>query len=254
MRRLLLVLPALLASAASGRDYEISNYVASFQLNQKSADADVTLDIAYRVISGGKSDGFKYVGQNEPSAVHGTDDRGAKIPVSVRREYEVKWPFSPVGPGEKRVIIRFRLPNVLSGSRSEGNRLSADWAGAFKVPVRRGVYEIVFPPGVSPETRESNFVRSRTGNQDILTWEQKPLRDKALSIQFAPGIADRVLAASESRTQPEAFFVAALALGFLRFIAWQRQGSQRGGSDLGGVGGCGGGGCGGGGCGGGCGG
>ncbi|MGC9971502.1 MAG: hypothetical protein ABSE56_13035 [Bryobacteraceae bacterium] len=254
MRRVLLVLPAFcLTFPCHAQDYEISRYFASFRLIPGSADVDVQLDITYDILAGQKSDGFKYTGDYEPVNARGTDDRGGSIPVVVehRREYMVYWTFPPVGLAQKGVSIQFRLRDVLSGTRSGGNLLSADWVGVFKIPVRRAVYEVVFPPGIVPPVPEG-FSRSQVGGCEVFTLIQKPLTQRKLSLRFTPGLVD---AARNRHPDPEWFLVfvifgviVALVLGL------QLAASTRG--ESGGLsgGGCGGGGCGGGGCGGGCGG
>jgi hypothetical protein len=176
MRALVWLLAAGLAQAAVPQACEISNYVARFELSEGSASADVTLDITYHVLSGEKSEGFKYVGDYEPANVRVVDETGASIAWSVqsRREYQISWTFPPVGSGYKRAIVRFRLPGVLKGSREEGNEIDAEWAGVFKMPVRRAVYEVVFPPGVSPKVKAPKFSRTRAGSQEVLSWERTP--------------------------------------------------------------------------------
>lgn len=247
------LLAAAFAPLAPAEECEVASYIARFELSEGSASADVTLDITYHVLSGEKSEGFKYVGDYEPANVRVMDEKGTPIPSGVhsRREYQIWWKFPPVGPGRKRVIVQFRLPGVLEGTRTEGNRVEADWAGVFGIPVRRAVYEVVFPPGVSPAVKDAKFRRTRAGSQEVWSWEQAPLERERLSVRFTPGFTDVVeepMSGGSLLAPLGALGLAVVLIGFV--IKYSGRGTGGGSAD----GGCGGGGCGGGGCGGGCGG
>ena len=266
MRPLAMALVACwLAAPAAAQEtrYEISYYDVTLTLSDGSADAEVELDVTYDVLEGVKSDGFKYVGLFQPVDVRAVDERGAPLRVGVEREreYLLRWVFPPVRGGSQRVIVRFRLRDVLSGTRAGGNELSAPWIGVFRVPVRRAAYTVIFPPGFRPELRgrgAAKFTRRRVGSQESLVLLQEPLTQRDLLLRFTPGLVDHSQPAMEGppETWPVMTVFGVAMVGLLAAVARRRyRGAGTGWSDGGcGGGGCGGGGCGGGGCGGGCGG
>jgi hypothetical protein len=297
MRRIRLLIPVLLAVFVLGpmrlpaEVYDIASYRACIQLLAMSADADVTLDITYNVTSGPKSGGFKYVGMYSPINAWGIDETGASIRVDTKKdaEYQVYWSFPAIQSGVKRVIIHFRLQDVLVGDGSS-NTLNSKWIGIFKVPVRHAVYEIDFPPGFLPEypsEMSDRFTRGRSGDRETLTFTQDPLADTGLSLRFSPGLvgapaqlqtnsdgisypvspegADEPVQARANSDNDSGFgglilIIFLIAAGAILFGIINRAGTGSNGKDSSGdsswsgfVGGCGGGGggCGGGGCGGG---
>ena len=258
--------------AATAR-YDIERYIATLELHEGSADADVALDITYDIFDGEKSDGFKYVGTYEPVNLRGVDDEGRPMAVSLRRyrENQVYWSFPPVHSGRKSVMIQFTLRDVLRGTK-ESNVLSAPWIGVFKVPVREAEYHVVFPSRMTPTIQSMTPAHAQSTVLDgkaALVVAQSPLTQPALSIRFAPG-----LVANSSKTASEVMnsasnawndwwpFLALFGIGGLLIWGIVNSAKYRSGSGSGagwwgggcGGGGCGGGGCGGGGCGGGCGG
>jgi hypothetical protein len=265
-------LSAVFCAVAAAADYEISDYTATFTLIQGSPDVRVELDITYHILAGTKADGFKYVGDFEPFGLQGTDGRGNSIPVGIKRlrENQVYWIFPEAGPGYQRVVVTFGLRSALEGKRSSGNTLDMPWVGVFRVPVRRAVYKVVFPPGLTLQVSGARgFSRFTAGGSQVLSYEQEPLTAQTLDLSFTPGIADGVSHWARSNASLT-FWIPLLALSsglvamIVVVIKKRREGytwgdiftsSGQGGASGGWAGGgCGGGGCGGGGCGGGCGG
>src|SRR4029078_12168314 len=144
---LLLALAATERSTADTEDYSIDNYELTVQSMQARTSVRVTMDITYRIRSGTKSTGFKYIGNYEVEQLSGQDGDGRGITTSVehQRETRLNWSFAAAGPGLKRIILSFTIPNDLTHGSSNENRFEAEWAGVFKVPVNKAIYRFVFP-------------------------------------------------------------------------------------------------------------
>ena len=145
-----LLLAIVLANSTGGaqetEDYSIDNYEMTVESSERSSSVRVTLDITYAIRSGKKSTGFKYIGKADVTQLAGRDSEGKAIRTSVeyQRETRLNWSFPAAGPGKKRVIISFNLTDAITNA-ADSNEFKAEWAGFFKVPVKRAVYRFVFP-------------------------------------------------------------------------------------------------------------
>jgi hypothetical protein len=194
----------LLLAAEPGRaqeresSYVISNYELTFELMDGRSDAHVTMDITYRIDSGSKSDGFKFIGNFEPRDLSGTEIGGPAMRMSVehQRETRIVWQFTPTGRGEKRIRIDFSIADAVAGPRAQ-NTLRADWAGVFRVPIERARYRLVLPSDWTGErivTTPTSFSRDTTRGRPTIDVEQAPLTETSFAATFSPGVIDRPLA------------------------------------------------------------
>jgi len=250
MRKALLVLLSFLTFGVSAQAddpaYEINSYEARFVLLENSSDVLVTLDLTYHILDGVKSDGFKYVGSLEPVDAEATDGDGKALSIEIlhHRENQVHWSFDPTGPGLKRVIVRFRLKNALTGNRDSGNTLNVPWAGVFKVPVHNAVYMVVLPPGMTPTRIEApNFEQSEDGGRIRLRWAQDSLSTTAFSVQLTPGTVDAPIVDTPSSFPWVPITLIGLFVAFIVFVVTQAgKATGTGGTKETSGGGCGGGG------------
>lgn len=185
----LFLITAISDAALENRyDYHISNYKARFELLKNSPDVLVTLDITYQIGNQPKSDGFKFVGNNKIVGLRCTDGSGENLRTETLslRETKIVWHFSPVKNGIQRVFVNFRIRDLLAHRRQK-RILNADWVGVFRVPVRKAVYEVIFPvkyqPGqlvVKPGSWTKNFHDGRYQIRMI----QTPLTQKKLYVEY----------------------------------------------------------------------
>jgi hypothetical protein len=191
---LLLALSAAVGSAAETEDYTIDRYELTVQCLAGSTSVRVTMDITYRIRSGTKSTGFKYVGNYEVEQLSGQDGESHVIKTSVdhQRETRVSWSFPAAGPGLKRVILTFTIPNAITNGARNENRFEADWAGVFKVPVSSAVYRFVFPDNAARTvvTTPSQYAIGEKNNCRIIEMAQTPFHNATFEITFWPRIAD----------------------------------------------------------------
>ena len=182
------------AGSADTEDYSIDNYELTVESRSGSSDALVTMDITYRIRSGSKSTGFKYIGNFAAEGLSGRDFDGKAIRTWIehQRETKINWSFPPAGPGTKRVILTFTVTRAITNDSRDSNQFQAEWAGMFKVPVKRAVYRFVFPDKsdrtvvCSPAdymTRERNNCRSIEVTQD-------PFKNATFEVTFWPRIVD----------------------------------------------------------------
>jgi len=87
---LLLALAAAQRSAADTEDYSIDNYELTVQSMQARTSVRVTMDITYRIRSGTKSTGFKFIGDYEVEQLSGQDGEGRVITTSVEHQRETR--------------------------------------------------------------------------------------------------------------------------------------------------------------------
>lgn len=281
--RIMVALAALALCARSAEaaqdtsDYVISDYELTIELQPGSTAVRATMDLAYQIRSGTKSEGFKYIGNLEPIELTGTEIDGRPMRMSVERQREtlIRWRFTPLsGPGIKRVRVSFTIAGALTGTIDE-SVFRAGWAGVFKVPVRRAVYRLVLPPRWEEDgitSQPSRFTRTTYSGRDAIEVAQRPLRDSAFVVTLRPAIAAatpmaaapvaRIPAArsrSSNSVAPVVFFFLMVVVGlFVAAVLRAKRGVGRG-SSVSSSSSCAGGAscsssCGGGGCGGGCGG
>jgi hypothetical protein len=191
---LLLSLTAAVRSAAETDDYSIHNYELTVQSQAGSTSVRVTMDITYRIRSGTKSTGFKYVGKYDVEELSGQDGEGRVIKTSVdhQRETRVNWSFASAGPGLKRVILTFTIPNAITNGTGNENRFEAEWAGVFKVPVSSAVYRFVFPDNAARTVvcTPSQYSIGERDNCRIIQMAQTPFHNATFEITFWPRIVD----------------------------------------------------------------
>ena len=82
---LLLLTSAVSLRAAETEDYDISHYVLSFDTREGAADVRVEMEITYRIRSGTKSTGFKFIGSSNATNLTGRDEDGTPIRAWVGR-------------------------------------------------------------------------------------------------------------------------------------------------------------------------
>ena len=270
---LLLLFPASLLRAAETQDYDISHYTVSFDTREGSADVRVEMEITYRIRSGTKSTGFKFIGSHSAVNLTGRGADGTPLHAWVDRagETRLNWSFDPAGPGEKKIVLTFDIPGALTGSR-DSNTLNISWAGLFRIPVRDAVYRLILPDDSERAISAGTGALIRVeGGRRIVEIRQDRIERQTFRVTFAPGLADnqrRSTQPSSQRGNSERrifLMMLVIILGILVFfvilalLASKRAGGKKGSesglfSSCAGASSCGGGGCGGGGCGGGCGG
>ena len=191
---LLLALSAAVGSAAETEDYSIHNYELTVQSQTESTSVRVTMDITYLIRSGVKSTGFKYIGNYEVEQLSGQDGEGRVIKTWVdhQRETRVNWSFPASGPGLKRVVLTFTIPNAITNGARNENRFEADWAGVFKVPVSSAVYRFVFPDNAvrTVTCTPSQYAIAERNNCRIIEMAQTPFHNATFEMTFWPRIVD----------------------------------------------------------------
>jgi hypothetical protein len=219
----LLALSVTVWSAAETEDYSIDNYELTVQSHAESTSVRVTMDITYRIRSGVKSTGFKYVGNYDVEQLSGQDGEGRAIKTSVdhQRETRVNWSFPAAGPGLKRVILTFTIPHAITNGTGNENRFEADWAGVFKVPVNKSVYRFVFPDNAARTvvcTPSQYAIKERNSCRSI-EMTQAPFHNATFEITFWPRIADGgTTLASLGRSTSKAG--SWLSRNFGNFVSW----------------------------------
>ena len=191
---LMLALTAAPRSSADTEDYSIENYELTVVSMQARASVRVTMDITYRIRSGTKSTGFKYIGNYDVEQLSGQDGEGRTLTTSVehQRETRVNWSFAAAGPGLKRVILNFTIPDAITNGSSNENRFEAEWAGVFKVPVNKAVYRFVFPDNAERHvscTPAEYTIRERNSCRSI-EMTQAPFHNATFEMTFWPRIVD----------------------------------------------------------------
>jgi hypothetical protein len=182
------------ASSAETDDYSIDNYELTVESQAASSTVLVTMDITYRIRSGRKSTGFKYIGNYEVEELSGTDADGKAIKTSIehQRETRINWSFAPAGPGTKRIILTFKVPNAVTNGSRDSNRFEAEWAGVFKVPVRQSVYRFVFPDNVHRNVvcTPADYTARERNNRRSIEMTQAPFKNATFEMTFWPRIVD----------------------------------------------------------------
>jgi hypothetical protein len=167
--------------------YVIENYNATFEIADNNCDVNVNLEIKYRIESGKKSDGFKYVGNGDIENLQCIDDSGNKLKIEMvmQREKKLMWYFEPVSEGYKKISVGFKLKNfiILQGNL---HTLTCDWVGVFQVPVEKSMFIVKFPDGIKPsiiDVNPKNFENNidKSGQINIV---QSPLISKGLRIEY----------------------------------------------------------------------
>ncbi|HEU4391880.1 MAG TPA: hypothetical protein VFV34_29105, partial [Blastocatellia bacterium] len=218
----LLALAAGTVVAQETNDYTIDNYELTIESFSGRSDVRVTMDITYQINSGKKSTGFKYIGPYEAQQLNGSDDAGNSIRtwVSQERETKLNWSFAAAGPGKKRVVIRFNIPNLIHDGSNDGNALAAEWAGIFKVRVRRCVYRFIFPDATERAVRSNLAIGSnilKNGKREIEVTQQ-PLSLTMFKLDFSPRIARGSPASSTATQQPTSDTVGGMTSGIISGI------------------------------------
>ena len=190
---LFLTISAAVVKAQETNDYTIDNYELTIQSFAGRSDAAVTMDITYLINSGRKSTGFKYIGPYAAQQLSGADDTGNPMRtwVSQERETKLNWSFASTGPGRKRIIISFTIPGFISDGPRDGNTLVADWAGVFKVRVRRAAYRFIFPDDIERTIATNMTIDSNVVDRGKRRIEaiQQPLSKTLFKVDFSPRIA-----------------------------------------------------------------
>src|SRR5512141_1451920 len=117
----------------------ISPYQATFEVEPRAHhryDVRVTLELTYRVLDAPKSEGFKFVGELPVTDISVTDEQGHPLRwrKDAMRETRIRWSFPPVSNGDMKVVVRFRIPDALSGD-ARASYFSAPWLKNFRIRV-----------------------------------------------------------------------------------------------------------------------
>jgi hypothetical protein len=195
-------------AAQETEDYSIDDYELTFESSNGSSSLLVTLDITYLIKSGKKSTGFKYIGNSEVTQTTGRDGDGKPIRtwVEYQRETRLNWSFPPAGPGRKRLIISFTIANVITNA-GDSNEFSAEWAGFFKVPVKRSIFRFVFPDNANRSVVVSPtnyFAREQSGRRAIEV-SQIPLKQPSFELSFSPRIVNSSVSTRTSAEDDSSF-------------------------------------------------
>ena len=132
--------------------YAVSDYKAMFSLPSTGADVKVDLVINYQIGDENKSEGFKFVGENQVADASCISESGDKCTVEIQhlKETKIIWHFAPARNTTKAVTVSFVIKDQLRRERV-ANIFVAPWAGVFRVPVEKATYEIIFPQGMNPK-------------------------------------------------------------------------------------------------------
>jgi hypothetical protein len=182
------------ATSAETDDYSIDDYELTVESQAGSSTVLVTMDITYRIRSGRKSTGFKYIGNYEAEGLSGTDGEGKPIRTSIehQRETRINWSFTPAGPGTKRIILTFKVPNALTNGSRDSNEFNAEWAGVFKVPVKQAIYRFVFPDNTHRNVvcTPADYTARERNNRRSIEMTQVPFKNATFEMTFWPRIVD----------------------------------------------------------------
>lgn len=187
----LFVVLFLCLSSCVGRPvykYDVSEYKATIDLSNTSLDAKVVLDITYNIGDQYKSDGFKFVANNEAEDLTCYSDSGERLKTEILhlRETKLVWHFPAVKNTIKKVQVSFILKNQLN-KNGDKNSLRATWIGIFRVPVKRAIYEVVLPSNIEPKeliVKPSAFdILYESGRCHIVV-NQLPLTQRELYIEY----------------------------------------------------------------------
>ena len=181
-------------SATETEDYSIDNYELTVETQAGSASVRVTMDITYRIRSGTKSTGFKYIGNYEAEGLSGRDGDGKAIKTSIEhlRDTRINWSFAPAGPGTKRITLSFTVPHAITNGSSDSNQFEAAWAGVFKVPVKNAVYRFVFPDNTQRTVvcTPSDYTARERNSCRSIEIAQAPFKNATFEMTFWPRIVD----------------------------------------------------------------
>jgi hypothetical protein len=182
------------AGSAETDDYSIDNYELTVESQSGSSSVRVTMDITYRIRSGRKSTGFKYIGNYDAHGLSGADGDGKAIKTWVERQREtrINWSFPPAGPGTKRIILTFAVPGAIVNDSGDANKFEAEWAGVFKVPVKQAVYRFVFPDNVHRNVvcTPADYMARERNNCRSIEMTQAPFKNATFEMTFWPRIVD----------------------------------------------------------------
>ncbi len=244
-------------------DYIVSYYEASFAPTQNNdgdlKDVKVTLLIEYTILSGSKSEGFKFVGKHPVKNISVTDGTGN--PLSFRQENmdetKIVWQFPPVSEGTQTVIVQFTLEDALIGTFDK-NEFKADWIKNWRIPVYDATYRFTLPAGYQTAnwSASPNGTLTTTNDRQVIEIHQNELSDTPLRVSFEPGIVENGVSFSSKLGKLsdglQTFIFIAFIFGFFFLLGKifpsrkKGGGSDAGCSSCGGCSGCGGcGGCGG---------
>jgi hypothetical protein len=168
--------------------YGVSEYKATIDLSNTSSDAKVTLDITYNIGDQYKSDGFKFVANNEAEDLACYSDSGEKLKAEIQhlRETKLVWYFPAVKNTIKTVRVSFTLKDQLKKT-GDNNSLLATWIGIFRIPVKRAVYEVILPSNIEPKeliVKPSAFNSYYESGRCHIVVSQSPLKQKELYIEY----------------------------------------------------------------------
>lgn len=189
----LLIIPLLISGLSYADDFQyyVSKYQATFELNETTSDVKVTLDLTYEIGNQSKSDGFKFVGKNRVTGVSCRDGSGKPLQTEILslKETKIVWHFPEIKNGKQRVITSFTLKDFLK-KKNGYYFLEAGWAGVFRIPVQKAVFEVIFPKQINPKVINSEpglWQKSfRNGRYNLIT-TQTPLTKREMLIEFESG-------------------------------------------------------------------
>jgi len=168
-------------------NYNISFYRAGFETFENSNDIRVKLEIKYNMISGNKSEGFKFVGNDEVSDIKAYDDKEKPVKVVLERlkENKLTWYFDNISADEKKTIfVEFTLKNLL-GTENNIKSIDISWAGVFKINVLESEFVLTLKekPEIIKTIPENHAVNLKNGKWEIVS-KQEPLQETRFSVNF----------------------------------------------------------------------
>lgn len=187
---LAMALCAAVPASAEKTDYaySISELKLRFDLAAESPDVRVCLDITYRIGDESKSDGFKFVGNNKVFDLKCMDERGEPLRCEALslRETKIQWFFPETKNAARSFHVTFSLKAQV-GREGAQHVFHAPWAGVFRVPVEKAVFEAVLPEGVDGarlEVRPEPWQKTEDHGRIHVITEQSPLKKQDFYIKY----------------------------------------------------------------------
>jgi len=112
----------------------------------------------------------------------------------VLSETRISWTFPPVSNGDMTVIVRFRIPNALTGD-IRGNFFDASWIKTFRVKVTDATYRFILPKGFQPEkfslAPHSFTIGKFENGRVMIEAKDAVVRAGYFGVSFSPGLVDQ---------------------------------------------------------------
>jgi hypothetical protein len=176
----------LFSCSKSKPDYIIKDYKA-FLYPANDLSVKVRMEITYFVLSGTKSDGFKFVGNNIVSDLECKDESGNILSSNIEslKETKISWNFSDTKENESRkVIVEFSIPHYIQKKYGLYS-LKMDWIGTFKVNIENSTLEVIFPKNKKVQIVDvsPNSPHCKTNNESVIC-DHSALGYKDFSVDY----------------------------------------------------------------------